>query len=843
VHAEAGKNGTTGGDGLALIVVDRAGEILLAEGSSVAALSGSDDPAGQRASAVFGERAPMRAAIDSALSGHGMTVSLEAEGHTYEVAVEPRREGGAVIAAIDETKRTHHDAQRRDADRQFDLIFRQVPGAVWTTDRALRVTHAFGRIAAELRLARASMMVGLSVYDVAGTRDDTDATVRAHRAALSGERSAYRYTFRGRTFEMLTEPLRDDKKEIVGTVSAAIDVTRALANERRLRDAQRVAHVGSWEWDVVQNKVSWSDEMYCIYGVSPDDFAGSFEGFLSRVMGDDLEETKRVVFGAFKSPGPFVFDHRIIRPDGDVRMLHTRGDVIVNDAGKPIRMIGSCWDITERWRTARALERSNSLLRATLDATADGIMVVDSQGQKVTAYNRKFVEMWCLPPDLLEDGDASAFLAVAVDQVDDPDGFLEGVRKLQAEPERDAFDVIRFRDGRTFERVSRPQRLGNEIVGRVWSCRDITDRERSFRRATFLADAGRLLSSLDVEQALSSVANLAVPYLGDMCAIDLLGEGPPRRLLAVAGDRTFTPDLSPTVLTGRSSIYTAAARAHMAVPLMVEGLVTGAITLAAARGRRYSQSDVEVAEELARRVSLALDKSHLLQRAQEALRAREEFLAIAAHEIRGPVTSMHAAVQALLRRKLPDAANKRALELIEREDRRLARFVDELLDLGMAHSPSASIELDQVSLARVVRDTVSRDADEIARSGSAVSMDLDEKSVGTWGHDRIEKVVAALLSNAIKFGLGKPIEISVRGHGGRATLRVLDHGIGISKSAQQRIFSPFERAVSVRHYGGLGLGLYIASSLVREVGGTITVESEPGVGSIFTVELPGRSEP
>jgi PAS domain S-box-containing protein len=825
-----------GGGSLAVIVVDRRGAVQLADGEALSTFAEIPQALGEQATKLFAGQPPLRSAIEGAMVGESLELDVSAGGHVFDVTVEPRREGGALVAAVDVTKR--RDGSVRDSDRQLGLIFRQVPGAAWTTDLELRVTHAYGRVAAELRL-RLEDIVGSHVPDVLGTRDESDAIMAAHRAALTGRKSAYRYSFRGRSFGILTEPLRDDHRQIIGTVSAAIDVTDELAIERRLADAQRIAHVGSWEWDVQKNTVMWSDEMFRIYGLEPTDSTWGFEGFLARVAPEDVAHTKEVVFGAFRSPGPFGYDHRITRPDGSVRMLHTRGDVLVDTAGKPTRMLGSCWDITDRWETSRALERTTSLLQATLDATVDGIIVVDAQGKRITASNRRFVEMWSLPPELVADGDAGAVLAFTSDLVDDPVGYVDGVLKLHASPEKDAFDVIRFRDGRVFERSSRPQRLGNEIVGRVWSYRDITERERLFQRAVFLADAGRLLSSLDVERALSSVANLAVPFLGDTCAIDLLGEGPPRRFLSVAGDRSFSPELSPAVLKGRSVVYSVAGRTHMAVPLRLDGLVTGAIIFAAARGGRYSTVEVEAGEELARRISLALEKSHLLQRTQDALRAREEFLTIAAHEIRGPVTAMHTAVQALLRKKLSEPSSKRALELIQREDRRLARFVDELLDLGHTKDREAAFESEIVSLARVVREVVSRHEDEIARSGSSVTMDLDENTSAVCGRERLEKVFGALLSNAVKFGLGKPIEITARSQGDRAVLRVLDHGIGIAKSAQQRIFAPFERAVSVRHYGGLGLGLYIASSMVKEMGGTIAVESEPGVGSIFVVELPG----
>ncbi len=349
-----------------------------------------------------------------------------------------------------------------------------------------------------------------------------------------------------------------------------------------------------------------------------------------------------------------------------------------------------------------------------------------------------------------------------------PDKFLSGIQTLYNDPERDSFDVLHFKDGRVFERYSIPQRLGHEIVGRVWSFHDVTEREKLLRRALFLSDATRLLSSLDVEPALDSVAHLAVPYLGDLCAIDLLGNGHPRRLIVVGREsvNSFSPDLHNSVLTGHSTIYSAGSRSCLAVPLVVKGAVTGAITLVGPPRRNYSGEDLEFAETLASRAALAIENGRLYREAQEALQARDEFLAVAAHEIRGPITSVHMAVQGLQRGKLPAAAGPKVLEIIEREDRRLARFVDELLDLGRIQSGQIYFTFEEVDLAELVRSAVTDLKSELTKSGSSLSINTMGHPVGEWDKFRLQQVATNLISNAIKFGEGKPITVHVSEEGG-----------------------------------------------------------------------------
>src|SRR5262249_18541331 len=148
--------------------------------------------------------------------------------------------------------------------------------------------------------------------------------------------------------------------------------------------------------------------------------------------------------------------------------------------------------------------------------------------------------------------------------------------------------------------------------------------------------------------------------------------------------------------------------------------------------------------------------------------------------------------------------------VVEREDRRLSRFVDELLDLGHFREGRLQLQYEPVSLAEGVRD-VSRHLDaDIIRSRSSLSIVAEESVVGVWDRFRLEQAVTNLLSNAIKFGLGRPIEVRIRARAGRATLTIKDQGIGIEPDVMPRLFRPFERGVSERHYGGLGLGLHIA---------------------------------
>jgi signal transduction histidine kinase len=276
----------------------------------------------------------------------------------------------------------------------------------------------------------------------------------------------------------------------------------------------------------------------------------------------------------------------------------------------------------------------------------------------------------------------------------------------------------------------------------------------------------------------------------------------------------------------------------MSVPLIGRNAVVGLFTFVASPPHRYRRPDLDLPEELARRAAGAIDNANQYQAARDALAGREQLLSVAAHEIRGPLTSLHLAVQGLLRGSLSSSAARMALGVIEQEDRRLNRFVGDLLDLGRIQTGQLHVTLEDVDLGPLVHDVVAHHQAELAHAGSTVTVETEGHVVGQWDRFRLEQVVGNLFSNAIKYGKGAPIAVRVRRDGEEAIVTVTDHGIGIPPAMLGKIFEPYERAPSVRHYGGLGLGLHIARTVVDQFGGAITVESRPGAGATFTMRLP-----
>jgi two-component system, OmpR family, sensor kinase len=237
------------------------------------------------------------------------------------------------------------------------------------------------------------------------------------------------------------------------------------------------------------------------------------------------------------------------------------------------------------------------------------------------------------------------------------------------------------------------------------------------------------------------------------------------------------------------------------------------------------------------------DKDRLIEELREAVRARDEFVAIAAHELRNPMTPILMQVHNLAmaardpRRCRPEILAPR-LELLEHAVRDFIRRSTALLDVSRIAAGNVRIDLSEVDLSRVVREVVDRAEPAARMARSQVDLDLQEDVVGLWDRLAIEQVVENLLSNALKFGAGRPVTLVLRSDGQAAELAVRDRGIGISEEDRARIFQCFERAVTRSEHGGFGVGLWLANQLIAAMGGTLGVESTPGEGSTFVVRLP-----
>jgi PAS domain S-box-containing protein len=431
------------------------------------------------------------------------------------------------------------------------------------------------------------------------------------------------------------------------------------------------------------------------------------------------------------------------------------------------------------------------------------------------------------------------------------------------------------------------------IQGVVLVFRDVSERKLEESRRTFLAEATSILSqSLDYEITVERVAHLAVPRLADWCAVDIVveGEARPKRLAVAHIDpekielakeldakyppRADAPNGVPNVLrSGRSELYSnipdellveacvdeehlrlaraLRLRSAMVVPLVWKGRVLGAMSFVFAEsGRTYTNADLELAEELARRCANAIENSRLFtseQRARHsadtANRAKDEFLAVVSHELRTPLNAIMGWAQLLTQPDFDDRRRRRALETIERNALAMAQLIEDLLDMSRVISGKLRLNVEKVELARVVEAAVDTARPAANAKGIEIVTNFDFPIPFLMGDaTRLQQVVWNLLSNAVKFtSKGGRVDVVLRAPDSAVEVAVSDTGSGIAPAFLPFVFEAFrqEDAGATRLRGGLGLGLAITQELVELHGGSVTAASAgTGQGATFTVRLP-----
>jgi signal transduction histidine kinase len=224
------------------------------------------------------------------------------------------------------------------------------------------------------------------------------------------------------------------------------------------------------------------------------------------------------------------------------------------------------------------------------------------------------------------------------------------------------------------------------------------------------------------------------------------------------------------------------------------------------------------------------------------IKQRDDFISIAAHELRTPLASLKMQLN-LLGKFLTGVdftKKEKLLPLLENSQNQLERFsalVEDLLDINRLRSHRIVLNKSEVNLNRLIDFVIKRYEFELTKAQCSLKLSL-EPVTGFWDEVRLEQVLVNLLNNAIKFGAGKSIELETRHHGNNVTIKVTDHGIGIAKNDQTRVFDPYERAVSFKSFSGVGLGLFITREIVKAHHGNIKVESELGEGASFQIQLP-----
>lgn len=415
---------------------------------------------------------------------------------------------------------------------------------------------------------------------------------------------------------------------------------------------------------------------------------------------------------------------------------------------------------------------------------------------------------------------------------------------------------------------------------------DIEDRKRTEENNKFLAEAGELLvSSIDYRKTLQSISQLAIPYLADWCAFDIIGESgeienlvinhrDPRRLeyakklheqylcnpdakvgtkAVISSGKTqvfnsISNDVLKELALDESQIFLAKElgdTSAMVIPLTLHGKTFGALSFVSAESAiKYDQQRVSIGEELARRVALAFENSNLYKISQDAIEVRNEFLSIASHELNTPITSLKLQLQMVKKGlligqdgKFPLERFTKSVEASVKQVDRLINLIQILLDVSRIQSGKFTFNFSSFNVHDVLNEVIERHKELIENADCSLKVEGASNIDVVWDRVRIEQVLTNLLTNAIKYAPGK-IELSVEEDKQDVLISVRDFGQGIPDEKLSYIFNRFERATSNESVSGLGLGLFIVKQIAEGHHGSVEVSSKAGEGSVFAIRLP-----
>jgi PAS domain S-box-containing protein len=614
-------------------------------------------------------------------------------------------------------------------------------------------------------------------------------------------------------------------------------------SEERFRTLTESTSDWIWETDRDGHYTYASPKIKELLGYAPEEVIGKTPfDFMSQ---DEAKRVSKIFRSIARSGKPFAaMENSNLHKSGKEVVLETSGIPIFDAEGKLAGYRGIDRNITERKRNEEKLNHTLSLLEATIESTADGILVVDRQG-RIVRYNQKFLEIWNIPRHVLESRNDNQALSSILEQLKDPKGFMNKVMELYSHPEVESYDVVDFADGRVFERYSQPQRIGEEIIGRVWSFRDVTERRRV--EGALKESEERFRATF--EQAAVGVAHIRPDgrfLLVNQKFCDIVGYERDELIEKTFQEITYPYDLEANLENVRMMLSNEIQSYAMHKRYMRKDGSFVWINLTVSLVRISSGEPayfIAVIEDISEHKKL----EEQLSQAQK-MEAIGRLAGGIAHDFNNLLTAV-IGYGNLLKAEVSKGSHLDGyVTQILNAAEKAALLTRDLLTFGRKHITNPQ----SINLNNILRNMKNL-LDGILGGDMEFSMELTDKSVKVFADPaHLEQAVMNLAINArdAMSGGGKLLIktdivdlgahfIKAHGFGRKGSYALLlfeDTGTGMDAATQGRIFEPF---FTTKELGkGTGLGLAIVYGIVKQHDGFITVYSEPGIGSSFKIYFP-----
>ncbi len=488
----------------------------------------------------------------------------------------------------------------------------------------------------------------------------------------------------------------------------------------------------------------------------------------------------------------------------------------------------------------KQLASSLSLLEATIESTADGLLITD-ENRKMVRFNQQFVEMWRIPPEIIDAKDDNLAIEHAISQLQEPQKFVEKVVELYETPEAVSFDVLYFKDGRVFERYSQPQKIVDEIVGRAWSFRDVTEKiqtEEKLKKNEFL------FRSLFEESPIGIVIdvdpkNKLVKVNKKMCR--MLGYTSEELAQLTAADITHPDDRRNYVPGFKSLAAKQRDDCNFEKRYITKKgkMLWGSVSLSVVREKKGDiKHRVVMIQDISetKKASLELnEKNKELQKYIDSNMQLENFAYIASHDLREPLLTTIGLVELLLEIYSEELSEEAAsfLHFIDQSVKNMETLINDLLAYSRVNTQTHTIG--QFNLKERLQNVIAELQKTIVEQNARVEFE-NIPSVFYANETKIVQLLQNLITNAIKFkkaNVPPIVKISAQNFKNSWQFSVTDNGIGIASEFHNQIFVLFKKLHSRHEYEGTGIGLATCKKIVEQHHGKIWLESELDKGSTF----------
>jgi PAS domain S-box-containing protein len=650
--------------------------------------------------------------------------------------------------------------------------------------------------------------------------------------------------------------------------------SKLLQSRENLKKAEKIARLGNWQWNIWDNSIIWSDQVYEIFGL-PRDTPVNYETYLERVHPDDRDRLGGIIKAAVEKKEDYIIDHRIVRVDGEIVYVRGLGEVKTDDNGNPLTLFGTVQDITEIKKTEQELRDSEERYRLMAGNSTDMISRHNPAGEYLYASPSAFNLLGYKPEELIGRGAYEFF---------HPEDF-EIIRKSH----ETAVDVnkpttityrIRRKDGEYiwFETTNKTvMNETGEIKEIVTVSRDVTNRKLAedqvkkslaLLRAIFIS-VNEGVIAFDVDNNLTNYNPQFLEIFAiDEDDIDIYDQSELFEFLSekiIGHDEFLTKVFSIIDLEDSEVVFDIHLKNKKVIEISSKPQIIGNQN----SGRLWTFTDIT--DKIRNRdkllwytKDLELAKTKLEEKtsqlehtvrelkearhtAEQATRAKSMFLANMSHEIRTPMNAI-LGFSELLSKSITDRRHSRYLEAISSSGKSLLSLINDILDLSKIEAGKLELAYEPIDIKSVTDDIRNIFQLAVEEKNLRLEFKIDEDLPPglVFDETRLRQILFNLVGNAVKFTDSGQIKVSASKTRELAdesricmALSVEDSGIGIPEQQKEKIFESFmqQEGQSNRKYGGTGLGLTITKRLVEMMGGDISVESEPGRGSVFTVKF------